>query len=165
VHQASFVQDFLKLCLITPRLLAPRIALNSRDLLVWLAFLGVPRVVPLALVKVVVAVALLVVVALREVIVLLVLLVGPPCHHVTQFHGSSRAVASEVMVSMLPEEAVLEAADDVLVGNGGDGGSHLEELPGVGPQVLVQLLLDLGQIMMSACSDNGSLKVFDEGSL
>jgi hypothetical protein len=40
-------------------------------------------VVPLALVEVVVAVALLVVVPLGEAVVLLVLLVGPPCHHVT----------------------------------------------------------------------------------
>jgi hypothetical protein len=93
---------------------------------------------------VVVAVALLVVVALREPIVLLVLLVSPPCHHVAHLHGSSRAVASEVMVSVFREEAVLEAADDVLVGNIGNGGSHLEETPGVGPQGLVQLLLNLG---------------------
>jgi hypothetical protein len=34
---------------------------------------------------------------------------------------------------------------------------------GVGPQGLVHLLLDPGQIMASACSDHGSLEVFDEG--
>jgi hypothetical protein len=44
--------------------------------LVWLAFSGIPRVVPLAFVEVVVAVALLVIVALRKAIVLLVLLVS-----------------------------------------------------------------------------------------
>jgi hypothetical protein len=36
----------------------------------------------------------------------------------------------------------LEAMDDVLVGDVFDGGVHLEEAPGVGPQGLV-LLLDL----------------------
>jgi hypothetical protein len=117
------VQDFFKLWLIVPQLLAPRIALNSRDFLVWLAFLGIPRVVPLTFVKVVVVVSLLVILALREAIVLLILLVSPPSHHVTLFHGGSRAVASEVVVGVLREEAVLEAADDVLVGNVGDGGS------------------------------------------
>jgi hypothetical protein len=53
--------------------------------------------------------------------------------------------------------------DDVLNGNVGDGGMHLEETPSVGPQGLVPLWLDLGQIMMSTCSDHGSLKVIDEG--
>jgi hypothetical protein len=76
------VQDLLKLCFIVPRLLATRIALISRDFLVWLALSGVPRVAPLALVEVVVAVALLVAVAFGEVVILLVLLVSPPCHHV-----------------------------------------------------------------------------------
>jgi hypothetical protein len=129
VHQASFVQDFLKLCLITPRLLAPRIALNSRDLLVWLAFLGIPRVVSLALVKMLVVVALLVIVVLGEMIILLVLPVSPPCHHVVQFHGSSRMIASRVVVGVLREEDVLEAVDDVLISDVGDGGSYLEETP------------------------------------
>jgi hypothetical protein len=77
------VQDLFKLYLIAPRLLAPWIVLNSCDFLVSLAFFGIPRVVTLALVKVVVIVAMLVIVALREAIVLLVLLVSPPCHHVT----------------------------------------------------------------------------------
>jgi hypothetical protein len=119
----------------------------------------------LAFVEVVVAVALLVIVALREAIVLLVLLVSPPCHHVMQFHGSSQALASEVVVGVLRKEAVLEAASEVLVGDVGDGGSHLEETSGVGPEGLVELLLNLGQIMMSTCSDHGSLEVVDEGPL
>jgi hypothetical protein len=74
-------------------------------------------------------------------------------------------VASEVVVGVLREEAVLEAANDVLVGNVGYGGSNLEETPGVGPQGLVQLLLDLGQIMTSTCLDHGSLEIVDEGPL
>jgi hypothetical protein len=56
------VQDFLKLSLIVPRLLAPRIALDSRDFVVYLAFSGVSQVVPLAFVGVVVVVAALLVV-------------------------------------------------------------------------------------------------------
>jgi hypothetical protein len=46
--------------------------------MVWLALSGVPRVVPLAFVKVVIAIVLLVVVALGETVVLLILLVCPP---------------------------------------------------------------------------------------
>jgi hypothetical protein len=71
------------MCLVAPQLLATRIALDSRDFLVWLTLSGIPRVVPLALVEVVVAVVLLVAVALGEAVILLILLVGPPCHHVT----------------------------------------------------------------------------------
>jgi hypothetical protein len=89
VYRALFLQDFLELCVIVPELLAMRIALNSHDFLVWLALSSVPRVAPLALVVVAIAIALLVVVALGEAVVLLVLLVSPPCHHVMQFHDSS----------------------------------------------------------------------------
>jgi hypothetical protein len=125
--------------------------------------LGIPGIVPLALVELVVVIALVIVVALGEVIILLVLLVSPPFHHVTQIHDSSRAVASKVVVHVLREEAILEAADDILVSEFGNGGSHLEEMPGVGPQGLIHLLLDLGQIMMSTGSDHRSLKVVNEG--
>jgi hypothetical protein len=51
---------------------------------------------------------------------------------------------------VLQEESILEAAYDVLVGDVGDGGAHLEETSGVGPQDLIHLLLDLGQIVASA---------------
>jgi hypothetical protein len=63
---------------------------------------------------------------------------------------------------VLREESIYEEAVDVLVGDLGDGGAHLEEMLGVGPQGLVHLLLDLGQIVASACCDHGSLKVVDE---
>jgi hypothetical protein len=79
VYRALFVHDFLELGVVVPRLLAMRIVLN--DFLVWLALSGVPRVVPLALVKL--TIALLVVVALGEAVVLLILLVNPLCHPVT----------------------------------------------------------------------------------
>jgi hypothetical protein len=60
------VQDFLKLSLISSQLHSSRIALNSRDFLVWLALSGAPRVVLLALVEVAVDIALLVAVALGK---------------------------------------------------------------------------------------------------
>jgi hypothetical protein len=104
-----------------------RVALDSHDFMVWLALSGVPRVVPLAFVEMAVAIALLVVVTLGEVVVFLVLLVSPPCHHVMQLHDSSRAVASEVVVRVLEEEAVLEAMDDVLIGDVGDGVMHVSK--------------------------------------
>jgi hypothetical protein len=64
-----------------PQLLARRIALNSLNFLFWLTLLGVPRVVPLALVKVAIDVALLVTVELGEAVILLVLPVSRPLSH------------------------------------------------------------------------------------
>jgi hypothetical protein len=78
VHRVLLVQDFLKLSFIVLQLLAPWIALNSCDFMLWLAFLGLSRVVLLAFVRVVVVVDLLVVVALGEALILLILLVNPP---------------------------------------------------------------------------------------
>jgi hypothetical protein len=163
VYRALFVHDFLELRVVVPRLLATQIALDNCDFLVWLALSGISQLVPLTLVEVVVAIALLVVVALGEAVVLLILLVSPPCHHVVQLYSSSQAIAPEDVVCVLREEPILEAADDVLSGDVGDGGARLEEMPGVGPQDLVYLLLFLGQIMASTCSDHGSLEVVDEG--
>jgi hypothetical protein len=131
--------------------------------MVWLALSGVPRVVPLAFIDVAIAVALFVVVALGKAIVFLILLVSQPGHHVTQLHGSSRAVAPEVVVRVLREEAMLETTDDILIGDVGDGGARLKETPCVRPQGLVHLLLHLGQVMASARPDYGSLEVVNEG--
>jgi hypothetical protein len=63
------------------------------------------------------------------------------------------------------EEPVLEAADDIIIGDIGDGGERLEETPCVGSQGLVYILLHLGQVMASARPNHGSLEVIDEGSL
>jgi hypothetical protein len=133
VYWALFVHDFLELCVVVPRLLSMRIVLDNRDFLVWLAFSGVPRVIPLALGEVVVAIALLAVVVLGEAVGLHILLVSPPSHYVTKLHGGSQAIASEVVVRVIREEPILEAADDVLVGDVGDGGTRLEETLGIGP--------------------------------
>jgi hypothetical protein len=62
-------------------------------------------------------------------------------------------------------EAILEAVDDVLIGDVGDCGAHLEEAPGVGSQGLVHLLLDLRQVMTITCSEHGTLEVVDENPL
>jgi hypothetical protein len=164
-YQALFVHDFLIFQVVVPRLLATQVALDSRDFMVWLALSGVPQVVPLAFIEVAIAIALLVVITLGEAIVFLVLLVSPPCHHVTQLHGSNWAVAPEVIVCVLQEEAVLEATDDVFVDDVGDGGAHLKETTCVGPQGLVHLLLHLVQVVASARPDHGSLEVIDEGPL
>jgi hypothetical protein len=156
------MHDLLVVRVVIPRVLATRIALAIRNFIVWLALLSVPRVVLLAFVVVAIAIALLVVVALGEAIVFLILLVSPPCHHVKQFHGSSWAVVPEVVVCVLREEAVLEAMDDILIG---DVGARLKETPCVRPQGLVRLLLRLGQVVASPCPDHGFLKVVDEGPL
>jgi hypothetical protein len=119
-------------------------------------------VVPLALVEVTVAIALFVVVALGEAVVLLILLVSPLCHHVPLLYNSGRAIAPKVVVRVVREEPVLEAADDVLISDVGDGGVRIEQTPGVGPQGLIHLLLHLEQIVASTRSDHGSLEVVDE---
>jgi hypothetical protein len=98
VYQALFVHELVIFQVVVPRLLATRVALYSHDFMASLALLGGPRVVPLAFVEVAIAIALLVMVALGEAIVFLILLVSPPCHHVTQLQGSSRAIAPEVVV-------------------------------------------------------------------
>jgi hypothetical protein len=93
VYRALLVHDLLVFRVVVPRLLATRVALDSRNFMVWLALSGVPRVVPLAFVEVVVAIALLIVVALGEAGIFIILLVGQPCHHVTQLHSSSQVAA------------------------------------------------------------------------
>jgi hypothetical protein len=64
------------------------------------------------------------------------------------------------VVRVLREDPILEAADDVLIG---DVGVHLEETLGVGPQGHVHLLLDLGQIVASAYSDQGTQESMEFG--
>jgi hypothetical protein len=125
---------------VVPLLLATWVVLDNRDFMVWLALSGVPRVVLLAFVEVAIAVALFVVVALGELVIFLILMVSPPCHHVTQLHDSCRAVAPKVVVCVLREEAMLEATDDILIGDVCDGGARLKETPCVRPQGPVHLL-------------------------
>jgi hypothetical protein len=52
-------------------------------------------------------------------------------------------IVAKVTVDVLRAEAILELVDDVLVGDVGNGGMHLEEVSSVGPKSLMLLLLDL----------------------
>jgi hypothetical protein len=114
---------------------------------------------------VVVSLAFVVVVTLGVAVTLMVILVHPSLHHVVEFHNSLGAVASTIAVEILLDEAVLEAVDDVLVGDVGDGGVGVEETPGVRPQGLVPFLLALRQFMASSCSKHGALEVVDKDPL
>jgi hypothetical protein len=53
----------------------------------------------------------------------------------------------------------LEATDDVLIDDVGDGGARLEETSCVGPQGLIHLLLHLGQVVVSARPNHGKLSM------
>jgi hypothetical protein len=164
VHRALLVQDLYELLLLAPRLLALRVAVNSRDEIILLVLLGGSRVVPPAFVGAIVVVpfAPVVGVPLGVAVAFLVLLVTPSLHHVMKFHDGVGPVASKVAVEVPLGEAILEAVDDVLVEDVGDGGTGVEEALGVGPQDLVLLLLALRQVMTSTCPKHGALEVVDE---
>jgi hypothetical protein len=59
----------------------------------------------------------------------LVHLVGPLLHHVTELYDGRGAVATKVTVEVSLGEAILEAVDDILIGDVGDGGASVEEAP------------------------------------
>jgi hypothetical protein len=69
------------------------------------------------------------------------------------------------MVGVPLGEALLEAVNDVFVGDVDDGGSGVEATPGVGPQGLVMLLLALRQVMTSTYLKHEALEVDDENLL
>ena len=77
-----------------------------------------------------------VVVATRESVALLLLLISPFQHHITKGHDQSRAVSTEVAVQLLGGEAVVEAVDDVVGDDVGDGGACVEKPLDVRPQGL-----------------------------
>ena len=58
---------------------------------------------------------------------LLLFLVGPLQHHVVEGHNRLRSVSSEVAIELLSGKAVVEAVDDVVVDDVGDGGARVEE--------------------------------------
>jgi hypothetical protein len=161
------VQDLVELLLLVPRLIDSRVAINSRDETVWLALSGGSRVVPLALVGTVVVVpfAPVVIVALGEAVTFMVLLVGPLLHHVMELHEGLGTVAPKVLVEVPLGEVVLEAVDDILVGDVGDSGAVVEETSSVRPQGLVLLLLALRQVMTSTFSKHEALEVVNEDPL
>jgi hypothetical protein len=59
----------------------------------------------------------------------------------------------------------VEAVDDVLLRDVGDGGPHIEETAGVGPEEFVTLLLALGEVVPGSCTGYHPLEVVDENLL
>jgi hypothetical protein len=82
-----------------------------------------------------------------------------------KLYNSLRAVAFKVVVEVPFDAAILEAINDVLIGDVGDGGVGVEEAPGVRPQGLVLLLLALRQVVTSTCSKHGALEVVNKDPL
>jgi hypothetical protein len=62
-------------------------------------------------------------------------------------------------------EAVVEAVDDVLLRDVGNGGPHIEETSGVGSEEFITLLLALGEVVPGSCSGYRPLEVVDENLL
>ena len=58
---------------------------------------------------------------------LLLFLVGPLQHHVAKGHDRAGSIPFEVTIELLSGEAVVEAVDDVVIGDVGDGGARVEE--------------------------------------
>jgi hypothetical protein len=101
--------------------------IHSRDEIIWLAFSGWTRIVPLALViAVVMRTPQIAILAPREPLPHLLLLLGPVTHHVMQPCNSLRPVPPEVSVDAWVGDAVVEAVDDVLLRDVHNGGVDIE---------------------------------------
>jgi hypothetical protein len=86
-------------------------------------------------------------------------------HHITKAHNSLRPVPPEIPVYARVGDTVVEAIDDVVLRDVGDGGADVEEATRLGPQKLVTFLFALGKIVSSTCTSNRSLKIVDEDLL
>jgi hypothetical protein len=155
---ALLLQELLEL-LLRRRLLASRGTIHSRDEIIWLAFSGWTRIVPLAFVIAVV------IWAPREPLPHLLLLLGPIVHHITKARNSLRPVPPKIPVDAWVGDAVVEAVDDVILRDVHDGGTDVKEATCVGPQELVTFLFTLSKIVTSTCTSNHSLEVVDEKPL
>jgi hypothetical protein len=112
---AFLLQELLEL-LLHHRLLASRGMIHSRDEIIWLAFSGWTRIVPLALViTVIMRTPRIAIIVPREPLPHLLFLLGPVVHHVTKPRNSLRPVPPEVSVDAWIGDAVVEAVDDVLL--------------------------------------------------
>jgi hypothetical protein len=69
------------------------------------------------------------------------------------------------MIDTWVREAVVEAVDDVLLEDVGDGSPHVEETASVRPKEFVSFLLALGEVVLSTCTSNRPLEVVDENLL
>jgi hypothetical protein len=162
---ALLLQELLKLFL-RCRLLAPRGTVHSHDEIIWLAFSGWTRIVPLVFVVVVVIWApQIAILAPREPLPHLLLLLGSIVHHITKTHNSLRPVLPKIPVDAWVSDAVVETVDDVVLRDVRDGGANVEEVICVGPQELVTFLFTLSKIVTSTCANNRSLEVVDEDPL
>jgi hypothetical protein len=130
---AFLLQELLEL-LLHRRLLALREMIHSRDEIIWFAFSGWTRIVPLAFV---VAVAIWTpqsaILAPREPLPHLLFLFGPVVHHVAKPCNSFRPVPPEVSVDAQFSDAVVEAVDDVFLRDVRNGGADIEKMTCVGP--------------------------------
>jgi energy-coupling factor transporter transmembrane protein EcfT len=91
----------------------------------WLSFL-----VEIALILVrawITIVFFIIIITSRELIALLFFLVGPFQYHIAESHDRARSVSSEVAIELLGGEAIVEAVDDVVIGDVGDGRSCIKE--------------------------------------
>jgi hypothetical protein len=75
------------------------------------------------------------------------------------------SIVAEVSEESLVDDAVVEAVDNILLRDVGDGGACVEEAAGVGSQELVTFLFALRQTIMSTCSSDRPFKVVGEDSL
>ena len=84
-----------------------------------------------ALIAVVVAfgvpIAIVLIATFWEVVIFLLFIVSPCCHHVVKFCDSLGALPNEISEDKAAGQALVEAVDDVLFSNVGDGGTLLKE--------------------------------------
>jgi hypothetical protein len=86
-------------------------------------------------------------------------------HHVVEPRDGLGSVAAKISKESLVDDAIVEAIDDVLLGDVDDGGVCVEKAASVGSQEPVLFLFALRQVVMSTCSSNRPLKVVGENSL
>jgi hypothetical protein len=93
---------------------------------------------------------------------LLVFLVGLVLHHLTELHNGVRLISSEVPVQDLVKQTILEAVDDIALGDVDDLGLCLEEVASVGAKTLVPKLFALSQVIAVVGALKGTLNVVDK---
>jgi hypothetical protein len=90
----------------------------------------------------------------KDGVTLLLLLVRPLLQNVTEYCDGLWVIVAKIPIEELVIDAVVEAVDDVLFRDVGDGGAHLEEAAGVLAQGHAMFLFALGQVMMSTYSSD-----------
>jgi hypothetical protein len=140
--------------------------IHSRDDIIWLAFSGWTRKVPLAFVVTVVIWAPQIAILVPwEPLPHLLLLFGPVVHHITKARTSFRPVPPKISVDAWVSDAVVEVVDNVVLRDVRNGSVNVEEATRVGPQKLVTFLFTLSKIVMSTYAGDCPLEVVDEDLL